>query len=96
MKLFCLVVIQFVCCLVLSVVMPSGVSGTGVTMEACGPPDVPSYEINTTEEQFNRLVVQGRCYTMCVTDLIVFLKEVGAIRLGIIIISLLRSSLCSQ
>ena len=80
MKLVCLVVIQFVCCLVLSVVMPSAVSGSGVAMVACGFPDVPSYEINTTEDQFNRLVVQGRCYTMCITDLIVILKEVRAIR----------------
>ena len=82
MKLLRLALVQFVRCLVLSghVVMSSEESGSGIPMLTCGPPDVPSYEINTTEEQFNRLIVQGRCYTACITDLIVFLKEVCAIR----------------
>ena len=82
LKMFCLVVVQFVCCLVLSghAVKSSGESGSGVAMEACGPPDVPSYEINTTEEQFNWLIVQGRCYTACMTEQIAYLKEVCAIR----------------
>ena len=82
MKLLCLVVVQFVRSLVLSghVVMSSGESGSGIPMAACGPPDVPSYEINTTEDQFNWLIVQGRCYTACMTDLMVYLKEVSAIR----------------
>ena len=81
MKLLCLAVVQFVRCLVLSghVVMSSEESGSGIPMVACGPPDVPSYEINTTEEQFNWLIVQGRCYTACITDLIVY-EEVCAIR----------------
>jgi len=67
-----LVFVLFVGFLALSlwVVSALGQSGSGifVNMVACGPPDVPSYEINSTEDQLKQLTLQGRCYTICIGD----------------------------
>ena len=44
-------------------------SGEGILLlPTCGPPDLPSYELNTTEENYNLLIHEGRCYLICLTD----------------------------
>jgi len=49
-------------------VLPLGVVVLTLGQTGCGPPDFPSYEVNSTEDHLNQLTLQGRCYTICIGD----------------------------
>lgn len=44
-------------------------SGSGnLLVPACGPPDFPSYAVNSTENVLHSLLREGQCYLICLEE----------------------------